>query len=271
LTPLLTAETFALLQKARRTAPTSLQCSLDLRRTTTRVDILADHWHWKNSAFPYPARCKEHTVYHWNSPDFQPIARYGTSLIKLVPTKWGPPTFEIDGVKMLPSSRISPYEDARQKVAMIEPRGKVILDCCAGLGYFAAWCLEQGAKKVISFEKNADVLWLRDMNPWSPPPDPALELTHGDVCQAITSLPSRCVDAVLHDPPRFALAGELYSQAFYDQLARVTKKSGRLFHYTGSPNKIARGRELGKEVAKRLKSAGFDPQTVGDGILGVRT
>jgi ATP-dependent HslUV protease subunit HslV len=32
------------------------------------------------------------------------------------------------------------------------------------------------------------------------------------------------------------IAGELYSQAFYDQLARVLKPGAPLFHYTGNPN-----------------------------------
>jgi predicted methyltransferase len=63
-------------------------------------------------------------------------------LIKLVPTDWGPPTFEIDGIKMLPTSRVSPFADAERKVGLIEPRGKTILDTCGGLGYFAAWCLQ---------------------------------------------------------------------------------------------------------------------------------
>jgi predicted methyltransferase len=32
-------------------------------------------------------------------------------------------------------------------------------------------------------------------------------------------------DAALHDPPRFGIAGELYSQVFYDQLARVLREA----------------------------------------------
>ena len=39
----------------------------------------------------------------------------------------------------------------------------------------------------------------------------------------IAGLAAASVDAILHDPPRFGIAGELYSQAFYDQLARVLK------------------------------------------------
>lgn len=259
-----------MLQQARSTAPNSLQCSLDLQCSSTRVDVRADHWEWQGCSYPFLERCKEHTVYHWDGRTFQPVARYGTSLIKLIPTIWGPPTFEIDGVKMLPSARVSPYEDARQKVALVEPRGKVVLDCCAGLGYFAAWCIQYGARKIMSFEKNADVIWLREKNPWSPQTDAALTLTHANVFQAVLQMPATSVDAVLHDPPRFSLAGELYSQAFYDQLARVLKKKGRLFHYTGSPNKIARGRDLANEVLKRLHIAGFGSRKVGDGILAVK-
>ena len=95
-------------------------------------------------------------------------------------------------------------------------------------------------------------------------------LTHGDVHEAVARVPSLSVDAVLHDPPRFALAGELYSQTFYHQLARVTKHRGSLFHYTGSPNKVARGRDLAGEVVKRLRTAGFAAKTVGDGVFGIK-
>jgi len=35
-----------------------------------------------------------------------------------------------------------PNADAERKVRLIQPRGKVILDTCGGLGYFAAWCLQ---------------------------------------------------------------------------------------------------------------------------------
>ena len=81
---------------------------------------------------------------------FLPVARFSQSLIKLVPTQWGAPTFEIDGIKMLPTAQVSPYGDAEAKVKLIQPRGKVILDCCGGLGYFAAWCVQGQARQVLS-------------------------------------------------------------------------------------------------------------------------
>ena len=209
-------------------------------------------------------------MYHWNGEAFTPVARFGSSLIKLVPTEWGAPTFEIDGIKMLPTANVSPYEDARQKVAMIEPRGKRVLDTCGGLGYFAAWCVESGAAHVTSFEKNVDVLWLREVNPWSPKASAALTLHHGDIAERIASLADRSCDAILHDPPRFGIAGELYSQQFYDHLARVLIRRGKLFHYTGTPNKLTSGRDVPNEVATRLRRAGFSTELRGDGVLAIK-
>ena len=198
------------------------------------------------------------------------MARFTTSLIKLVPTEWGPPTFEIDGIKMLPTAHGSPYADAERKVGLIRPRGKVILDTCGGLGYFAAWCLHGQATQVRSYEKNADVLWLRSLNPWSPQPGDRLTLTHGDIAEEIGALPDGSADAVLHDPPRFGTAGELYSQAFYGEIARVLKRGGKLFHYTGAPNRLTSGRDVPNEVVKRLRHAGFAADLNGDGILAVK-
>ncbi len=198
------------------------------------------------------------------------MSRFTTSLTKLVPTDWGPPTFEIDGIKMLPTAHVSPYADAERKVALIEPRGKRILDTCGGLGYFAAFCLQGQAKEIASYEKNADVLWLRSLNPWSPSTVPPLTLTNADVVVEIAALPSDSFDAALHDPPRFGIAGELYSQAFYGELARVLKRRAPLFHYTGAPNALTSGRDVANEVSQRLARAGFTTQIDGDGVLATK-
>jgi len=265
--PLLTSKVHDALLAAMEAGIGQVECTLDLDRSTTTVVTGRGRWTWQGCEYPYLESCRERAIYHWTGTAFEPVARYTHSLIKLVPTEWGPPTFEIDGIKMLPTARVSPYDDAADKVALIQPRGKVILDTCGGLGYFAAWCLQGGAAQVLSYEKNPDVLWLRSLNPWSPPAGGALSLTHGDVAEQVASLPGASVDAILHDPPRFGIAGELYSQAFYDQLARVLRRKGRLFHYTGTPNKLTSGRDVPGEVAKRLQRAGFVTEVVGDGVL----
>jgi predicted methyltransferase len=269
--PLLTLKELEQMRVARTAGAATLECSLDLQLSKTTVEIGATDWAWNGRRFPYLDHGKERTVYYWVDERFQPVARYGSCLTKLVPTDWGAPTFEIDGIKMLPTAHISPYADAERKVGWIQPRGKIILDTCAGLGYFAAWCERGRAAQVLSYEKNPDVIWLRSINPWSPPAGDTLTLTQADVTEAVAALAADSVDAVLHDPPRFGIAGELYSQSFYDQLARVLKRKGKLFHYTGSPNKVSGGRDVANEVANRLRKAGFAAEKRGDGVLAAKT
>lgn len=272
--PLVTQKVHETLRAAVESGALSAECSLDLDRSTTTVELGEAGWFRRGEHFPWLESCKDRTVYYWDSVAFQPVARFSNSLIKLVPTEWGPPTFEIDGIKMLPTAQGSPWADAERKVGLIQPRGKVILDTCGGLGYFAAWCLRGQASKVLSWEKNPDVIWLRSLNPWSPRDGDEggdkLTLTRGDIAEEISQIGELSVDAILHDPPRFGTAGELYSQVFYDHLARVLRRHGKLFHYTGSPNKLTSGRDVASEVGKRLRRAGFVTTLNGDGILAVK-
>jgi predicted methyltransferase len=268
--PLLTERVHTALRSAFTAGKPALECSLDLGRSRVVVELGAAGFVADGRPYPWLDDCRERTVYHWTAAGFAPVARFSGSLVKLVPTDWGPPTFEIDGIKMLPTAQVSPWEDARDKVRLVRPAGRRVLDTCGGLGYFAAWCLAEGALEVRSFERNPDVVWLRNLNPWSPQAERRLQFEVGDVSQRIHDLPTAGFAALLHDPPRFGIAGELYSQAFYDQLARVLAPGGRLFHYPGAPNRVSRGRDLPAEVARRLQRAGFHAKPVGDGVLGVR-
>ena len=274
--PLLTRARAEALLAARASGVAHVLDSFDLGRTRSEATLDGEGWLWCGTRYPWPHDPKDRTVYFWDGAAFAPLQRYAGSLIKLVPTEWGTPTFEIDGIKMLVSAQIAPMDDAKRKVALVQPRGKRILDTCGGLGYFAACCLVEGAAGIQSFEKNRDVLWLRRHNPWSPDPDSTeaggrLQLVHGDVTERIRALPDQSFDAVLHDPPRFGIAGELYAQAFYDQLARVLRPGGRLFHYTGAPNRKTSGRDVPTEVARRLASAGFATELALDGVYAVRS
>ncbi len=271
---------------ARNAGAAEYTSSFDLGRSTTTVELSADGWIYRGHLLPWPDAArpngtrpdsfKPRAIYVWDDPAFVPLQRYAGALIKLVPTDWGAPTFEIDGIKMLPTAQISPYTDAQRKVALVQPKGKHILDTCGGLGYFAACCLAEGATRIHSVEKNANVLWLRQHNPWSPDPDAAeaggrLQLEHADIAERINSLPTGGFDAALHDPPRFGIAGELYAQTFYDQLARVLRPNAPLFHYTGSPNAKTSGRDVPGEVSKRLTKSGFSTQRMLDGVLATKS
>ena len=273
--PLLTRPLAEALLAARKAGSPTWTGSLDLGRSSGEAQLDTEGWEWRGQRYPWPGKLKDRTIYYWDGDEFASVSRYSGALIKLVPTEWGTPTFEIDGIKMLPTAKASPIEDARRKVALVQPQGKTVLDTCGGLGYFAACCLEAGAARIDSFEKNEDVLWLRTLNPWSPDPEAAtsggrLQLTHADVSEAIARIADASVDALLHDPPRFGIAGELYSQIFYEQLARVLRRGGRLFHYTGTPNTLTSGRDVPGEVAKRLQKAGFKAERALDGVLAVK-
>ena len=268
--PLLTSSVLDAMQRALQSDATAWRGSFDLGRTEETAMLSPEGWQWRGQVFAWPGKLKDRSIHWFDGDGWQPASRYAGSLIKLVPTEWDVPTFEIDGIKMLPTAKESPLDDARRKVALVQPAGKTILDTCGGLGYFAACCLDAGVARLQSFEKNEDVLWLRTLNPWSPDPDESdgrLQLAHADVSQAITQLPDAAFDAALHDPPRFGIAGELYSQVFYDQLARVLKRGGRLFHYTGAPNRLTSGRDVPREVAKRLEKADFRAELALDGVL----
>jgi len=272
-TPLLIAETADRLRAAQAAGQPRWTDSFDLGRSWEEVVLDTAGWYWRGRSLPWPGKLRPRTIYHFDGADFVPVARFSDRLIKLVPTEWQVPTFEIDGIKMLPTKDASPLEDARRKVALVAPAGRQVLDCCGGLGYFAAMALEAGAARIVSFEKDPDVLWLRTLNPWSPDPAASaerLDLLAGDVAAAIGALADASFDVVLHDPPRFGIAGELYALAFYRELARVLRPSGRLFHYTGRPNRLGSGRDLPHEVARRLEQAGLQARPALDGVFATR-
>jgi len=75
----------------------------------------------------------------------------------------------------------------------------------------------------VSYEKNPDVIWLRSLNPGRLK-SAVDDADRGRYAELIALLPGDSVDAILHDPPRFGIAGELYSQVFYNHLARVLKR-----------------------------------------------
>ena len=50
----------------------------------------------------------------------------------------------------------------------------------------------------------------------------------------------------------------------------VRRKGGRLFHYTGAPNRLTSGRDVPREVARRLEKAGFKADLALDGVLAIK-
>ncbi|AMV71256.1 methyltransferase domain-containing protein [Desulfuromonas carbonis] len=189
---------------------------------------------------------------------------------KLVPTAQAP-LLEISGVKMHISQGTTPDASAGAMAAAVVRRGDRVLDTCGGLGYAAIAALELGAREVVSVEKSAAVSALRRKNPWSQQlDDPGICLVAGDIEAYIRELATESFDSVIHDPPRFSLAGELYGERFYRELHRVLTRRGRLFHYTGNPQLLRRGSGFVEDAMRRLRSAGFRNLVKVDALMGVR-
>lgn len=200
---------------------------------------------------------KENRIFSLEESRLEVLEVRGEGYYKLVPTDQAP-LLEISGVKMHISKGINPFESAGQMAAQVVRKGARVLDTCSGLGYAASAALKLGASEVISVEKSATVMALRKKNPWSQRIFGAnIQLVHADIEEYIRELAAESFDAVIHDPPRFSLAGELYGKQFYREIYRVLKRRGALFHYTGNPQLLKRGASFMDNAAKRLKTAGF--------------
>jgi hypothetical protein len=213
---------------------------------------------------------KANRIFYLDEGQLELLEDRSDGYYKLVPTDQAP-LLEISGVKMHISKGINPFESAGQMAAQVVKKGDRVLDSCSGLGYAASEALQLGAREVISVEKSATVMALRKKNPWSQRIYGAnIELVHADINDYIKGLATGSFDAIIHDPPRFSLAGELYGESFYRELYRVLKKRGSLFHYTGNPHLLKRGTSFIDKAAQRLKLVGFTRVEKVDALMGIR-
>jgi predicted methyltransferase len=182
-------------------------------------------------------------------------------LYKLAPTG-GYPALEIDGIRMHRTKDMLPEEEARVKIDCLDiRRGQAVLDICTGLGYSSQEVAGRGAS-VLTVEKNPQVIHLSMHNPCSRDffhyrDLGIIDLVIGDASRLVEILPDKYFNRIIHDPPSFSLAGELYSSAFYHQLRRLIRNDGILLHYTGQPGSRYRRHDLKRGVSRRLREAGF--------------
>ena len=139
------------------------------------------------------------------------------------------------------------------------------------MGYTAIGAAKT-AEVVITIEIDPAVLEVARLNPWSKDlfGNPKIEQLIGDCFEVIHGFESESFSRIIHDPPTFSLAGDLYSQAFYRQLYRVLEPGGRLFHYIGDLESRSGGR-VAKGVIRRLREVGFRRIHRRPGAFGVVT
>ena len=150
-----------------------------------------------------------------------------------------------------------PYEDTLCKLGTLKPVVGNVLDTATGLGYTAIEA-SKTAQHVVTIELDPAVLEVARLNPWSEAlfNNSKISLISGDSFEVIQGLHDGSFSRVIHDPPSFSLAGELYSGQFYQELFRVLSHKGRLFHYTGDLHSSF-GRRMIPGVLRRLEQAGF--------------
>jgi len=169
------------------------------------------------------------------------------------------PILEIDGVRMhLVKNFSSPLDYAREVAKQLHlSKNDVVLDTCMGLGYTAMEAAKY-TERVVTCELHRAVVQLAKWNPFSKGLfTKNIEIQQGDVASLINWFKDKTLDAIIHDPPRFSHAPQLYSSSFYRELFRICKKRARLFHYVGSVGKNIKGRSIENEVSKRLEVTGF--------------
>jgi len=175
----------------------------------------------------------------------------------------GIPILEIDGLRMqLVRDFATPldYAKAVVKALRLPSSGDAaLLDTCMGLGYTALEAAKrEGISKVVTCELSDAVITLAKWNPFSQGlfEGDKMDVRHGSVASLIKEMPGSSFDFVIHDPPRFSHAPELYSSDFYVELLRVSKKKARIFHYCGSLGK-KKGKDIAKATMERMADAGF--------------
>jgi len=176
--------------------------------------------------------------------------------LSLYPTQ-GAPTMLVSGIPMHRIKDTDPHKDTLEKIRAVKPVVGRALDTTTGLGYTAIEAVKT-ASEVVTIELDPIALEVARNNPWSQAlfSNPRIIQKIGDSFDLIQEFDNGTFTRLIHDPPVFSLAGDLYSGEFYAEMYRVLRSGGRLFHYVGDPESKS-GRNVTAGVMRRLQQVGF--------------
>jgi uncharacterized protein len=265
---------------ARWTGRPSASVSLDLELTATDVTLEDDGvrfpegqsltWQDLETIRASERGC---FVIEENTPrKIQFFSEQTHQLYSLMPTERAP-TMLISGIPMHRVKGTDPHADTLEKIKTIAPITGYVLDTATGLGYTAIQAA-QTAEHVTTIELDPAALEVARLNPWSQSLFENLKITQaiGDSFEEIEKFEANLFARIIHDPPMFNLAGDLYSGEFYRHLFRVLQPRGRLFHYIGDLESKS-GRIVTKGVVRRLQEAGFkrvSPRPAAFGVIAFK-
>jgi uncharacterized protein len=250
--------------EARESGRTSVRVSLDLNMTESDVTLQAESvvfpsgesLDWKS----IEEICDNETnCYRVEGNRLRAIKGFSESsgrVYGLMPTA-SAPTMLISGIPMHRIKDTNPYQDTLAKIKAIAPIRGDVLDTTTGLGYTAIEAAKT-ARHVTTIEIDPTAQEIARFNPWSRALFGTSNVTQiiGDAFEEIGKFEPESFSVIIHDPPMFSLAGDLYSLAFYQQAYRVLKQNGRIFHYIGDPESKS-GARVTAGVLRRLQDAGF--------------
>jgi uncharacterized protein len=252
------------LLSGRTMGRTSANTSIDLGLTETSVGLTAAgvsfgaeiHLSWQQIAKIAEATNACFVVDH---DELHKVHRFSATTNRqcsLMPTE-SAPALLVAGFPMHRIKNTNPHLDSLSKVQSVRPVVGRVLDTTTGLGYTAIEA-SRTASSVITVEIDPAVLEIAQINPWSRLlfDSPRITQRLGDITELVEEFENASFARIIHDPPTFSLAGELYSGSLYGELYRVLAPGGRLFHYLGDPaSKL--GHQVTRGAVERLRRAGF--------------
>ena len=252
------------LLKARAQGITSIDISPDLGLSMVIVTLTSDgvvfpngeQLDWRSIEKTSTSEVNCFILEDNTARPIQVFSEYTNRVCSLMPTR-GAPSMLIAGFVMHRIKDIDPMQDTLRKIGAISPVVGRVLDTATGLGYTAIEAAKT-ADEVVTIELDPGAQEMARLNPWSQAlfHSPKIHQIMGDAYEVVQTFEDSSFSRIIHDPPTFSLAGELYSGVFYQQLFRVLKRGGRLYHYVGDPRSRASG-GVTKGALKRLQEAGF--------------
>lgn len=262
--------------EARKNGQALVKVSLDLNLTESEITLQSEgillpageSLDWKSleeiSGNEVACYCVED---HAAEP-IKGFSEFSGRVYGLMPTV-SAPTMLVSGIPMHRIKDTNPYQDTLSKIKAIAPIKGDVLDTATGLGYTAIEAAKT-ARSVVTIEIDPAAQRIARLNPWSQAlfGNPKITQLIGDAFDEIEKFAAETFSAILHDPPMFSLAGDLYSLTFYQQAFRVLKHNGKIFHYIGDPESKS-GARVTAGVIRRLQDAGFKRVTRAPRAFGV--
>ena len=249
---------------ARRNGLARVKVSLDLNLSMSEVGLEPVGVHlpdggllaWETLAGIAAAESSCFVIQEGTAQPVQFFSEATGRAYSLYPTA-GAPTMLVSGIPMHRIKGTAPHTDTLEKMRAVRPVVGQVLDTATGLGYTAIEAAKTAAQ-VTTIELDQAVLEVCRCNPWSQGlfGNPKITQIIGDSFDVVLELDEATYTRIIHDPPAFALAGDLYSGEFYRALHRLLRNNGRLFHYVGDPESKS-GHSITVGVMRRLEQAGF--------------